>query len=91
MPPRRRQLFPFVQQLAQLGFVEESASYVTRMPNMFTDQPDWPQLALLLGDGFRRKGRQRLARNYYEQALTIAESQGNSVLASEARAKLDGK
>ncbi|MEZ6120983.1 MAG: TlpA disulfide reductase family protein [Pirellulaceae bacterium] len=44
MPPRRRHLFDYVQQLVELGFKEEAIDYVQRDPDMFTKHPYWPTL-----------------------------------------------
>lgn len=55
MPPRRRHLFGFVEQLANRGYYEESAEYVKHNKKMLTTHPDWPQLSRKISQGLNNR------------------------------------
>ncbi|MDG2384886.1 MAG: ASPIC/UnbV domain-containing protein [Pirellulaceae bacterium] len=48
MPPRRRNLFEFVEELAKHGHLEQGRSYVEATPKMFLTHPRWQQLSRIL-------------------------------------------
>lgn len=51
MPPRRRHLFEYAEELADLGFVAESIKYVQDNAKMFQTHPGWSRLKTKLFGG----------------------------------------
>ena len=55
MPPRVRDLFGYVQQLADHGYFEECVMYVQHNREMITGNPGWPALSRKLQKGLEKQ------------------------------------
>ncbi len=59
MPPRRRHLFQFVEQLAERGYFTECEEYVRDNQEMLTSHPRWPVLEKRIAEGLNAKSDHR--------------------------------